>query len=292
MRLGQLRNKIFYVRASQFTSVSLYAVTFSTERACGNQIIKLMPKFLAEFGVAEKRCSGRPAENAHKRRQCSLFWNPINREFASSSFKINHNMQMAIDCVIERQKCRRRRRRFTIEGIVRIQNESNQIFIAVRSYSLASFGHVSPVHSIETRTPQLARRFPKTCDPGHKYFMMKWRNGIWDAETKTSSHSSHSTLSCLVCVRIAPCPIQVAEYIFRFSVCAIYCLRFFRCFYSIFFSRLIFSCTFFLAGRQRSTRNNEWNRWRAINHCHRKRTTDFSASDQRRMQRARDAEPR
>lgn len=84
-------------------------------RTDSNQIIKLMH---FRDDVALLAATG---ENTrHKRRQhqrrCIVHirpvpLDPINRIVFHRLLKINHNMQMTIDCVIEHQKCRRRRRR-------------------------------------------------------------------------------------------------------------------------------------------------------------------------------------
>lgn len=104
-------------------------------------------------------------------------------ECFSSLSKINHNMQMTIDWVIERQKCRRRRRHCQATSSIQpaIQNKyiSNQFFVLLFPRLLfAPFRRSSDRTASQKSKRQLARRFPKTCDPGHKYFMMKWRNDI------------------------------------------------------------------------------------------------------------------
>lgn len=103
-----------------------------------------------------------------------------------------------------------------------------------------------------------------------------WWNGETTYETRKQKRRRrirHPTLPGRGCNSL----IVIAGYFFGWA-CAIYCMRFFSVF--IPFYRLIFSARFFSAERQRSTatrwmkqKNIKWNRWRAINHCHRQRTT-------------------
>lgn len=107
---------------------------------------------------------------------------PINRVFLSL-LKINHNMQMTIDCVMERQKCRHchcnentqpanASNKFEIYRINFLCLIPSSPFVAFRWSSVFS---LQTKHEKKKKKPkqQLARRFPKTYDPGHKYFMMK-----------------------------------------------------------------------------------------------------------------------